>query len=105
MFRLALALGMTVAELGERMDSREFSEWMAYYKMEPFGQDRGDIGHAITASVVANANAPKGKKFTPMDFLPRRKQKKRQMTEQEMRRIFDHAAKSWGKTNGSNRRN
>ena len=30
LFRLAGHLGMTVRELGERMDSRELTEWMAF---------------------------------------------------------------------------
>lgn len=33
---------MTVAELLDRMSSREFSEWMAYYGIEPFGEERAD---------------------------------------------------------------
>lgn len=34
MFNLARELGMTVAELGERMSSRELTEWIALYKIE-----------------------------------------------------------------------
>lgn len=35
--RLALALGCTVAELGERMTLDEWCRWQAYYQLEPFG--------------------------------------------------------------------
>lgn len=34
-FRLALALGMTVKRLDKEMDSPEFSEWIAYLKLDP----------------------------------------------------------------------
>jgi len=34
MFHLARELGMTVAELGDRMSSTELVEWMALYKIE-----------------------------------------------------------------------
>lgn len=34
MFRLARELGYTVAEIGERMTSRELSEWMALATLE-----------------------------------------------------------------------
>lgn len=39
MFGLARELGMTVSELGERMTSRELTEWMALYKIEASEQD------------------------------------------------------------------
>lgn len=45
---------MTVAELGDRMSSRELSEWMAYYEIEPFGEERADIRQALTTSAVHN---------------------------------------------------
>lgn len=34
MFRLARELKMTVGDLGARMDSRELSEWMAFFTIE-----------------------------------------------------------------------
>ncbi len=45
---------MTVAELGDRMSSREFSEWIAYYRIEPFGEERADFRQALTTSAVHN---------------------------------------------------
>lgn len=62
---------MTVRELLQRIDSYELSEWMAYYSLEPFGQDRGDIGPAIVAATVANANrVPDTPPYDLKDFLP-----------------------------------
>lgn len=45
---------------------------MAYYELEPFGQERGDLQAAIVASTVANVNRDpkKSKPFKPADFLP-----------------------------------
>jgi hypothetical protein len=34
LFRLARELKMPVGELGARMDSREISEWMAFFSVE-----------------------------------------------------------------------
>ena len=34
MFVLARDLGMTVADLGRRMSSAEFTDWIAFYKLE-----------------------------------------------------------------------
>ena len=53
MFRLALALGMTVAELRRRMGSGEFRQWQAYSLIEPFGELRAD---ARTWALIAHAS-------------------------------------------------
>jgi hypothetical protein len=63
---------MTVAELEERMTSKEFSEWMAYFAIEPFGEDRADLRMGILASVMANLwGKRKGRAWRPQDFIPR----------------------------------
>ena len=67
---------MTRAEMLERMSSYELSEWMAFYLLEPFGIEAEYVGHAITASTVANMNRPKGRKaYTVEEFIPRKKKK------------------------------
>lgn len=66
-------MGCTVRELFERIDSREFSEWMAYAEIEPFGEERADLRSGIIAATVANANRnPKKRRrpFKPIDFVP-----------------------------------
>ena len=57
---------MTVAELGQRMSSREFSEWQVFAANEPFGEDRADLHTALLCSVLANAW---GGKSEIKDFL------------------------------------
>ncbi len=57
------------------MTSEELSEWMAYDRLDPVGEFRGDIRAGIISSVVANiarqAFGKKGtKKTQPMDFMP-----------------------------------
>tara|TARA_R100001244_G_scaffold131631_1_gene105196 strand:- start:58 stop:330 length:273 start_codon:yes stop_codon:yes gene_type:complete len=53
------------------MDSKEISEWAAYYSIEPFGYFRSaDLPAAIVASTLANCNRTKhSKTFTPKDFI------------------------------------
>lgn len=66
---------MTVAELLNRISSKELTEWMAFYELEPFGYDAENLGHAITASTIANVNRQKGQKpYTIADFMPHEKQ-------------------------------
>lgn len=69
-FELALAIGCTVRELLQRIDSREISEWAAYYRINPWGQFRADLRMGIQAALFANANSQKGKTFKPSDFMP-----------------------------------
>ena len=67
----------------ERMPSREITEWMAFYSVEPFGQDMQYIGHAITAATIANTNRSKGQKaMKPDEFMPKFKQHEQTVDEQ-----------------------
>lgn len=61
---------MTVGELLARTDSRELSEWMAYYRLEPFGEFRADVRAGMVASTFANVHRKRGAQpFSPLDFL------------------------------------
>lgn len=55
-----------------RCDSREFSEWQAFYGIEPWGEERADLRMGIMASVIANAHRDpkKSRPFKPRDFMP-----------------------------------
>lgn len=56
------------------IDSRLFAEYMAYYRIEPWGEERGDLRSAQIAQTIANANRdPKvqPQPFTLDDFLLR----------------------------------
>lgn len=55
-FKLALALGKTVNELLSTLDSVELTYWRAYYRIDPFGQDRNDLANGIVAATVANCH-------------------------------------------------
>lgn len=71
MFRLALALGMTVAELGQRMSSVELSEWAVFFELEPLDAD-SEWRAGLVASTIANVNRdPKklSRAFSPEDFM------------------------------------
>jgi len=65
---------MTVAELLDRVSGRELTEWMAFAQLEPFGSRANYVGHAVTASTIANIYRSKGQKaFELDDFIPSRK--------------------------------
>jgi hypothetical protein len=61
---------MTVREMLSRIDSRELSEWLAYYGLNPWGPERADLRAGTIASTVANCMSDKGN-YKPSDFMPR----------------------------------
>jgi hypothetical protein len=59
--------------LQEEISSLEFSEWLAYYRLEPFGDERADLRSGIVASTVANAHRDPKRRHRPFEareFLP-----------------------------------
>ena len=71
MFRLALALGMTVEQLLNNLDGKELTEWSAFERLEPFGDMplRYQLGEFM--SMFYNAIPTKRKKMatTPEHFV------------------------------------
>ena len=56
-----MALGYpTPRHLLRCMTSKELAEWMAYFRIEPFGQDQQDFIMAQVASMTYSANRAKG---------------------------------------------
>jgi hypothetical protein len=66
-------LGWPSVEWGlKNISSKELSEWMAYYCIDPFGQEREDFRMGQVCSTVANSNRSKNSKvFSPEDFIPK----------------------------------
>lgn len=67
MFDLAETLSCTVEELGQRMGSRELSEWMARLAYKPWGPYRRDLLNALVC-YASIAPWQKGAKVT--DWIP-----------------------------------
>lgn len=54
------------------MSSREFTEWLAYYGIEPWGEEPANLRHGIATSILANAHRDAKKQatpFKPQDFM------------------------------------
>lgn len=54
------------------MSSREFAEWMAFFRIQPFGEWRGDFRTANVMALIANVNRDQKKsiEFSAQDFMP-----------------------------------
>lgn len=71
------------------MSSREFSEWMAYYRLEPWGPERIELAIGILSSLTANVHRdPKAKAYEPQDFIAKWGQaEERQTVEQHVQLV------------------
>jgi len=76
---LAREWGCTVREAQQRCDSREFAEWIAFYKIHPFGEDMDDMRMARTCQTIAGAAGAKSKaKDFMFNFGPKEPQTREQ---------------------------
>lgn len=54
------------------MSSAEFSEWLEFYKLEPFGRDAAFEGHALVTATIVNRSLGKNEKPAQVDdFMPK----------------------------------
>jgi len=61
---------------------------MAYYRLEPFGEDRADLRSAMICKVLADINTPKGKPRARLDdFMLRFEPPKPQSTDQMLAQV------------------
>jgi hypothetical protein len=59
----------------QSLTSRQFAEWMAFYSIDPFGDQRADLRTGIVASVLNNRWRGKTEHpREPVDFMPFREQ-------------------------------
>lgn len=77
-FDLAGHLGCTVGELRGRVSSWEFTHWVAYSQLAPFGPRQDDYRSGAVAATVANQWLKKGTAARqPWHFFPNLKPKRR----------------------------
>ncbi len=65
-------LGLSVRETQQRISSREFTEWVAFYELEPWGYEVDNYRAGLICATVANAmRGKRGKRFSAADFMPK----------------------------------
>lgn len=55
------------------MTSLEFTEWLAYCEIQPFGDEVADLRHGTATALLANVNRDRQANpdpFVPKDFIP-----------------------------------
>jgi len=82
---LAALWGCPKREAKERCTAREFYEWVAYYRMNPWGEERADLRTGIVCALTANVHRGKnGKAYKPTDFLPKYNERRKVQSGIEM---------------------
>lgn len=75
--------------LKQIMTSRDIAEAMAYQRIDPHDQTRGDLRAGIIASTVANVHRGRNSKsFSPKDFMPQFGKPKRDAVADKIRAFF-----------------
>jgi len=68
--RLALALGRTVRELLQTLTLKELQQWIQFYNIDPWGDQRADWRAGQLCALTANMWRKKSDKaLTPSDFM------------------------------------
>jgi len=60
---------MSVRRAQLEVDAHEFSEWVSYFALDPFVEDRIDVAAARISATIAAALSGKAQKL--QDFMPR----------------------------------
>ncbi len=75
---------MTRARLITEITGEELAHWVAFYEVNPFGLDRGDLQAGIIASTIANVNSKKT--YKAEDFMADFDRKPKTQTMDQMQR-------------------
>lgn len=68
-----------------RMTSTQIAEWMAFFNLHPFGEERDDLRMGILASCIHNMAGRVSKHSKkPADFMPKFGQEQKRQTAKEM---------------------
>uniref|UniRef100_A0A6M3LDF0 Minor tail T domain-containing protein n=1 Tax=viral metagenome TaxID=1070528 RepID=A0A6M3LDF0_9ZZZZ len=55
----------------DKLTSNEWSEWLAYWSVEPWGEERADFRSGMLAAALSNRWRGKGERAAkPQDFMP-----------------------------------
>lgn len=80
-----------------KISSRQLTEWMAFSKLEPFGEERADLRMGILAALIANVNRDPKKQpapYEPDDFMPNFDGSSREKPQQTAKEIYS-MFKNW----------
>ena len=80
-------MGIPVSRLQNEINSREFAMYVAYYRVEPFGQERSDLSAAIICNTMSRLHGVKSTKIS--DFMPSYESKQAQAQTKTPAQMFN----------------
>lgn len=84
---------MTVAQLVRQMTSAELTEWIAFYRIEPFGCAIDDYRAGLYASMKANAARDGKPPLSPLDLYPWHAEPEEAPDPMKVIELFEQAAR------------
>lgn len=78
--RLALQMGKTLEELFATIGDWEFPLWLAYYQLEPFGNEWLQTASLESQQYNLHARKPGDPAKYPVDFMPVQRKKEQPVT-------------------------
>jgi len=58
---------MSVARAQKEISSMEYTRWLAYFQLDPFGEGRADLRNAVTSFIMYQSIPEKRKKKLKLD--------------------------------------
>lgn len=90
---MALALGRFVSEIDRGMSHAELVDWMAFYQIEPFGEQRDDMRAAQLTAAVLAPHSRKQQKAADFMLFPEHEQGPVLSEDDKLDLILDRAAR------------
>ena len=75
------------------MTMSEFWDWWAYYQIQPFGEQRGDIRIGLLGDGIAQLLG--SRRSTPQSFMPTFDKEPKQQTPEQMKQIAQRFAQQY----------
>jgi len=86
-----------VDEMLAELPAELFQEWLAYFRIDPWDEYRGDLRSGIVAS-IADAQRVNARVKPPLDYMPLcRAERKRPADQKALRKTFGSFAEKWNK--------
>lgn len=84
------------------VNGKEFAEWIAYYSLEPFGQEAENWRTAQILAMLWNINSKKKK--SPEDFMPKGPEADLPPDQNVLKKKLDVLMAAWGGSVGNDRK-
>lgn len=97
--RLCALLGVPSRRILKHiLTHRDYLDWQALYREDPWDQDRADLRAGIVAAAALAPYSKKGNVPRPGDFMPYVKRGPRRQSPEQIKEIATALAANWNKT-------